>query len=375
MFENHFVALLTAFLVCFVAMKALSPVAIKLRLVDKPGGRKCHEFPTPLTGGLAMLAGILAAFLFTRNVSPQILPFSIAAILLVSIGMVDDRYDIRWYIRMLIQCVAVLVMIFSAGLTVQDLGFTWGGQVALLGVLAVPFTLVASVGLINAINMTDGVDGLAGCVSLTSLLMFVMAASQLGHVSALSHLLPIVGALAAFLWFNMRFPWQQRARAFMGDAGSMLLGLTLAWVAIHLTQGKSPAISPVLAPWFLAPPIIDCLTVIVRRLKVGRSPFAPDRDHLHHLLLDAGYSPAEVSLSVSAATLFAGAGAALALKLGAPEVALVLGFVICLVSYFWITARRARAVAVFQALRFWRGATAEKRTPGGYEAIDVKGEG
>jgi UDP-GlcNAc:undecaprenyl-phosphate/decaprenyl-phosphate GlcNAc-1-phosphate transferase len=337
--------------VTFVAMKVLAPVARRLGLVDTPGGRKRHETPTPLTGGLAMLFGFVIALVFIPSVSPTLVPFAFAAAMLVAVGCIDDRYDVPWWLRLLVQCAAVLVMIYGAGVYLQTLGPVFGREPLLLGWFAVPFTLFAAVGVINALNMTDGADGLAGSLAFSSLALLAGAALYSGHDRLVLHILPLLGALAAFLWFNLRTPWQQRARAFMGDAGSMLLGFTIAWVAIHLTQSPRHPVPPALAPWLVAIPIIDCLAVCVHRMRLGRSPFSPDRRHLHHMLADAGYGPTRIAITLSLATLLVGAGAAVAIKLGVPRIVMVWLFIALILAYTWASARRERVVAVLRAMR------------------------
>jgi UDP-GlcNAc:undecaprenyl-phosphate/decaprenyl-phosphate GlcNAc-1-phosphate transferase len=340
-----------AAVVTFVAMKVLAPVAQRLGLVDRPGGRKLHESPTPLTGGLAMLFGFVIALAFIPSVSPTLVPFAFAAAMLVAVGCIDDRYDVPWWVRLLVQCAAVLVMVYGAGVYLHTLGPVFGHWPLHLGWFAVPFTLFAAVGVINALNMADGSDGLAGSLAFCSLALFVGAAVYSGHHRLVFHILPLLGALAAFLWFNLRTPWQHRARAFMGDAGSMLLGFTIAWVAIHLTQTPRHPVPQALAPWLVAIPIIDCLAVSVHRMRLGRSPFSPDRRHFHHMMADAGFSPTRIAIVLSVATLVVGAGAAVAIKLGVPRIVMVWLFIALIVAYTWFSARRERVVALLRGLR------------------------
>jgi UDP-GlcNAc:undecaprenyl-phosphate GlcNAc-1-phosphate transferase len=221
-----------------------------------------------------------------------------------------------------------------------------------LGGWAIPFTIFATVGVINAVNMCDGTDGLAGSLCLAALAMVGAAALYAGNNSLFTGLLPIMAAILAFLAFNMRFPWQRRAKVFMGNAGSAFLGFTIAWVVFRLTQNAAHPVSPVLAPWLLAPPLIDCLVLIARRLKLGRSPFSADRDHIHHLLLEAGFSPNAVTMGLTLISVTIGLGAALVLRTNAAsEGHLVLGFVAMVAGYYWLTAQRSRAVKTFRRLR------------------------
>jgi len=128
----------------------------------------------------------------------------------------------------------------------------------------VPFTVFATVGLINAMNMIDGSDGLAGSLGFAALVMLCAAALYAGNLALANRALAVAGAVAGFLFWNLRFPWRTRARTFMGDAGSGFLGLVVAWVAFRLTQNPGHPVTPILAVWLLPIPVMDCLVLIVR---------------------------------------------------------------------------------------------------------------
>lgn len=142
---------------------------------------------------------------------------------------------------------------------------------------------------------------------------------------------------------------------FLGNGGSMLLGFIIAWTSVRLTQNPAHPVSPVLGPWTLALPLIDCVTLMFRRWRQGRSPFAADRHHMHHMLLDAGFSATRVVLVLAGLSLLLGLGAALALKLGVYRPLLVLVFLVLLAAWYAFSSDYARAVA---RLRRWTGAPA-----------------
>jgi UDP-GlcNAc:undecaprenyl-phosphate GlcNAc-1-phosphate transferase len=167
-------------------------------------------------------------------------------------------------------------------------------------------------------------------------------------------LLAAAAAVLGFLVWNLRRPGLPQARVFLGDAGSMVLGFVIAWTAVRLSQNPAHPVSPVLGPWTVAVPLIDCVALILRRWRQGRSPFAGDRDHLHHLLLDAGYSPTVIALGLMLLSASLGAGAALALKLGLYRPLLVLAFFVLIGSYYRFTADRGRAVAQLRRLPWLR---------------------
>lgn len=333
-----------------ILLWALRPLAHRFRLFDHPAGRKDHAAPTANIGGLAMAGAILVVMGWFTVLSSAAMAFIGAAGLLVLIGALDDRYDLRWWLRMPGQCIAVLVMIYGGGLYVQHVGPLLGVDYTGLGVLTVPFTMFATVGVINAINMSDGVDGLAGSLSLAALVMLAAAAIYSGNDVLAERLAVFAGAVLGFLVMNMRLPWQPRARVFMGNSGSALLGFVIAWGSFRLTQNWAHPVTPILAPWLIATPLIDCVSLIARRLTRGQSPFRADREHMHHLMLDAGFTPTQLTLTLTAINLLLGLAAAVALRLKAPQPSLVLAFVALCLWYFWLTTRRERAVECFAAL-------------------------
>lgn len=330
----------------------LQPVAYRLGLLDRPGGRKDHAQPTPITGGLAIAVAVFISLSIIQGNMHAFLAYAAASSLLIVIGLLDDAYDIRWWWRLCAQTVAALMMVYWGGVQVHYVGHVFTDTPIVLGYWSVPFTVFATVGIINAVNMSDGVDGLAGTLCLAGLTMIGLAALYAGNQSLFANLVPLAASVAAFLAFNMRFPWQKRARVFMGNAGSAFLGLSMAWVAFSLTQNASHPVSPILAPWLLAPPLVDCLVLIARRLKMGRSPFAADRGHIHHLMLDAGFSAGGVASFLGVLSLLLGLLAALVLRsTWGSEGHLALGFCLLVVGYYWLTARRDRAVRSFAHLR------------------------
>ena len=340
-------AVLTAFL-----LWGLQPIAYRFGLVDRPGGRKQHARPTPITGGLAIAIAVLASMPFMSGEASAHWAYACGSILLLVVGLLDDAYDLRWGWRVVAQIAAGLIMVYWGGVKIGYVGYFFSDAPLVLGGWAVPFTVFATVGIINAINMCDGSDGLAGSLCLAGLVMFAAAARYAGNEQLFTNLLPITAALVAFLAFNMRFPWQRRAKVFLGNAGSAFLGYTIAWVVFRLTQNAAHPVSPVLAPWLLAPPLVDCLVLIARRLKMRRSPFLADRGHMHHLLLEAGFGPSAIAVGLASASLVIGLGAALVLRTNAgTEGHLVVGFIAMLGGYYWLTAQRPRALRAFSAVR------------------------
>lgn len=332
-----------------LALWLLRPVADRLNLLDHPRGRKDHAHPTPVTGGLAMAFGSIAIVGSLRP-DASTLAFIIAATILVLVGLWDDIFDLRWWRRILFQVAAALVMVELGGVRIEQLGQLVGVEGTGLGMLAVPFTVFATVGIINAVNMIDGVDGLAGSLVLAALVMLGSAGLYAGNHLLAERTFTLAGAVAGFLVWNVRHPWRERAKVFMGNAGSAFLGLVIAWVSFRLTQNPSHPVSPVLALWLLPVPIMDCLVLIARRKLEGRSPFDGGRDHIHHFMLDAGVSPAVIALVLAGFSLFTGLMVGLAMRADVPNlVLLVLYFALC-AAWFGLSAKRTRAIAAFRIL-------------------------
>ncbi len=282
---------------CFAAITtglfiwSLSALAIRIGFVDHPCSRKAHCGQVPLVGGISMFVSFVLTVLLWGVVSdPLFFAFLAASALLIVVGAIDDYKSLSTRIRFIVQFIAAFIIVVWGGVVIEDLGALTGSDSILLGDWAVPFTIVAIVGVINAFNMSDGIDGLAGglavlAFSLMSIFAFLGGQSGNGLI-----LLLLASVAAVFLLFNLRIGKRKQALVFMGDAGSMFLGGALCWFAITLSQGESKVMEPVAAVWILAVPLLDTLCLIIRRLRRGESPCAGGRDHLHHVLLDSGFS-------------------------------------------------------------------------------------
>ncbi|MEJ7745196.1 MAG: MraY family glycosyltransferase [Luteimonas sp.] len=339
-----------AILLTLLVLTVLNPVAARFGLLDHPQGRKDHARPTPVTGGLAMAIGSMVVAGSLQEGRP-LLAFLLAAAMLVAVGLLDDIYDLRWWWRILAQVLAALVMVEVGGVRIEQLGQLVGMTGTGLGVLSVPFTVFAAVGIINAVNMIDGADGLAGSLVLAALVMLAAAALYSGNGALADRTLILAGAVTGFLVWNIRHPWRTRAKVFMGNAGSAFLGLVIAWVSFRLTQNPGHPVSPVLALWLLPIPIVDCLVLIARRTREGRSPFAAGRDHIHHFMIDAGITPGWVTFWLTGFSLLCGVVIGQAMRADVPNILLLLAFSAVCIWWYWLTARRERALGFFRHLR------------------------
>jgi len=365
---------LLAFGLAVLLLRVLARVAFHIDLVDRPSKRKNHQGVVPLIGGLAMfLAFSFATLTLTVPVS-HLRSFFAGAALLVVVGVLDDMKELSSAARFVTQIIAALLMTQLGGVVLQDFGgIGWGGGWFELGNWSVPLSVFATVGVINAINMSDGIDGLAGSISLLVAMALAFVAWIAGDLGSVRILLLLAAVIVAFLLFNLRIFGRKRASVFMGDAGSMFLGFVLAWFVIHLSQGEERAMTPVTALWFLAVPLVDTVSQMLRRILKGRSPFAPDREHFHHVLLLARYSPEQswgIVIGVSVVTALIGLGG---LYLGVPEVIMFYGFLLLFVVYFlgmmwaWKVRRFIRR-SISRRLGIDRRSGVDRRQTGGHNS-------
>ncbi|KKO11834.1 undecaprenyl/decaprenyl-phosphate alpha-N-acetylglucosaminyl 1-phosphate transferase [Pseudohongiella sp.] len=298
--------LLFTFSLTAMMLLALRPVATLVGLVDLPGGRKTHSLPTPMIGGLGIYLGTLAICMLSPVVMADYQFLLAIAGFVLLVGILDDLFEIRASLRIACHAAAALAMATLAGVKLDSLGsLLYLGPVE-LGLLAVPVTMFATVGVINAVNMSDGLDGLSGGLVVIALVFLSIAALVAGHSAMLSFNQILIVAVLAFLAFNFRMLWKKNALIYLGDAGSTLLGFILAWLVIAATQGTDAFIAPVYALWFLAVPLMDTVSLMIKRPLRGLSPFTPGRDHLHHRLLNAGFTPRQTVLGMHAAAVLFG---------------------------------------------------------------------
>jgi UDP-GlcNAc:undecaprenyl-phosphate GlcNAc-1-phosphate transferase len=240
-------------------------------------------------------------------------------------------------------------MIFWAGVWLTDFGQLFGPFTLSLGLLAVPITVFSVLGVINAFNMIDGMDGLSGSVFCVAALGMALLAALGGRGQAAVVLLLMVGCVAGFLALNGRLPWNRRARTFLGDSGSVLLGFWLGWAFVDLGNGSREGVERVFAPmtavWLIGIPLLDTTRLMRQRWKAGRSAFDADRNHLHHAFLDAGWSVGKTWWGmVGLCVAFAAAGIALELA-GVPEYVSFYTFIAAGLVYFRVMKRHGAGAA------------------------------
>ena len=361
---DNFAGYLLAFFATSSLSYLLSSRARIFGLVDKPSIRKVHEVETPTIGGIAIFGGFLLALLTSPVSHSYLAGFVLPASLLVAVGALDDAFYISYKSRFVVQILAGMLMILAGGVMVEQLGaLLMPGKVITLGVFAIPFTLVCLVGLVNAFNMSDGIDGLAGSLTLVALVGLGTVA-YLGDQSSMVEGLSFLGfSLVAFLTFNARFPWHKRAHIFLGDCGSTFLGFAVTWFAVSLSQGKYPVMTPVTPLWFVALPLFDMATVMIRRVINKQSPFEPDRHHFHHLFLAAGFSVTHTVLILTALALILASAGIVGLYFRVPEDVMFALFLGVYAGYFYLVTtswKRMRFLGREICRRAWRDRRAEE---------------
>ena len=335
-----------SFVVAVAAILLLGKIAPALGLLDKPCERKAHDGHVPLVGGLGIFIALALHYLFFGSVYPYAGTLLLLAAPLVVVSALDDRQHISHKIRLVFQALAALGMVLLTPAQLLDLG-RLSGELLVLGALAVPFTVFATVGVINAMNFTDGVDGLAGGLAFIAIAFMAYMANGAGATAA-PFLVVLLAAIFAFLLFNARWTGRRKAVVFLGDAGSVLLGFVIAWFLIELSQGEARAFRPVTALWFFAVPLIDTVTSIMRRIERGCSPFAPDREHFHHVLNRLGLNDNQAVLTIYLFAFLFGAVGVLGERYQWSEPLLCSAFLGVLGIYYFILMHAWRAMRVIK---------------------------
>ncbi|GBD97956.1 MAG TPA: undecaprenyl/decaprenyl-phosphate alpha-N-acetylglucosaminyl 1-phosphate transferase [Nitrospirae bacterium] len=277
-----FIICLISFIISSATIPSIILLANNNGAIALPGKRHIHTHPTPKFGGVAIALTVLLVSPFIFSIDRVIGSYLSSSALMLLLGIIDDVRGTNWKVKLVFSIVATSIIIFGAGIWVENLGNLFGFGEIHLGLWGIPVTLFAVFGVINAVNLIDGLNGLACGISSIAFLSFAVFASISGNSSVLYLSLANLGATLGFFRYN--YP---RARIFMGDSGSLFLGFSLAVMAILLTQGQGK-INPMVPVVVLGIPIFDTLRVLIIRVKNKRHPFRADKTHLHHLMIRSG---------------------------------------------------------------------------------------
>lgn len=309
----------------FLSLALVRP-ARRFGLLDHPTGRKAHEQVTPLVGGLAIFLAFVGLNALAGGVPGQSLSLLAAMVVTVVIGVLDDAHEIGYRSKFFAQISAALLLVSGTAVHMTHFGNLLGLGEIELGKWTVLVTVVSIIGVMNATNMIDGADGLAGSVLLAPMLAFALVAASAGDSRVAFELLLLASVTAGFLCFNLRTRWLPRAVVFLGDAGGLVLGLLLAWYSMVLSGRPGAPLHPIAAVWIMAVPLLDMGSVMLLRMSQRKSPFFGDRQHMHYLLLDGGYSVNQMVALLTTASAGLGLVALLAREAAVPEVVLLATF-------------------------------------------------
>jgi UDP-GlcNAc:undecaprenyl-phosphate GlcNAc-1-phosphate transferase len=284
---------LTAFIVTLITIPPVIALFKKFDVYDMPESRKVHTMPIPTLGGITIIAGMIIALLlwFPFNKDPEQICFFFSLVVLTALGIMDDLKNLPANYKFMLQ-LALASLIAVSGVRITNFEGLFGlYQLPLF--VQYSFTILAIVGITNAFNLIDGIDGLAGSLGFMSLITLGIFLGLNHNSNSALIAFALAGGFLAFLFFNLN-----PARIFMGDTGSLVLGFSIAFLCIRLMQSNTTVAQPTLphAPVFtlgiVLIPVFDTLRVFTLRLWRGKSPFAADQTHCHHLLTKAGFSHA-----------------------------------------------------------------------------------
>ena len=324
--QNYGLVLL-AFLLAGVLAYAATPLVKKFAYVvgavDVPrDNRRMHKTPIPRLGGLAIFAGFLISVLIFGEMDRMMTSILIGALLLVTMGILDDILALKAWIKLIVQIVSALIPVIYGGLRIETLSnfnFFSAEPYSYLGVLSVPITVIWIVGLTNAVNFIDGLDGLAAGVSSISAIAMLVISCILGDPAVAVVTAALAGSIFGFLPYNFN-----PAKIFMGDTGSNFLGFILATLSIQGLFKFYAVISFAVPFLILGLPLFDMLSSIIRRVAKGQSPMAPDRGHIHHRLIDMGLSQKQAVAVLYAITCILGITGVILASSGAGKAILLL---------------------------------------------------
>ncbi|MGE7950590.1 glycosyltransferase family 4 protein [Lysinibacillus xylanilyticus] len=296
-----YVSLIAAFIASILLTPLVKRLAFRIGAVDAPNYRKVHARIMPRLGGLAIflafLIGIAILYPFLIDVLPwntseySLLAIILGACIIVATGVIDDMREISAKAKMLGQLAAALIVIFVGGIQIDEVNLPFVGELD-FGLLSIPLTILWIIGITNAINLIDGLDGLAAGVSTIALITLAVMAFIMGNMFVLAIAAILAAASIGFLFYNFH-----PAKIFMGDTGALFLGFMISVLAL-LGFKNVTFVSLIIPIIILGVPISDTFFAIVRRVRMKKKWSDPDKSHLHHRLLDMGFTHRQTVLLI-----------------------------------------------------------------------------
>ena len=281
-------ALIAAAVVALISTPVVRSLAFRIGAVDVPkDGRRMHKRPIPRMGGLAIFFGFILSVLVFLPLSDELRSMLLGAVIIVILGIFDDIYALSAKLKFVVQIVAALIAVHGG----NEIEFLSNPNIFSsepfwdLGILSIPISVLWIVAITNAVNLIDGLDGLACGVSTISSMTLLVIALIVAEPDVAVLMAALSGACIGFLPYNLN-----PAKIFMGDTGSTFLGFILATVSIQGLFKFHMIISFAVPFLMLGLPIFDTCFAILRRVSHGQSPMAPDRGHIHHRLIDMGFT-------------------------------------------------------------------------------------
>lgn len=299
--------IIVPFLVAFVATLWIHPkvlkIAIMKNLVDNPDARKLQRNPTPVMGGIAVFFGLILGLASSQIISTSyIFIYSAVMMIMLYVGTIDDILNLSPKLRFIIEIAVIGLLIFVTDGSINNFFGTWG-----LGALniwvAVPLTIVACVGIINAINLIDGVNGLSTGFCVLASILFAIFFYHSNNITMCTIAMSSVGAIIPFFLHNV---FGKATRMFIGDGGALVMGIIMSTFIMNILRTDSTGYIYELKHFGLIPfclavlsvPVFDTLRVMSTRILRGTSPFNADKTHLHHLFIDLGFSHIGTTFSI-----------------------------------------------------------------------------
>ncbi len=288
---------LLSLLLSLILTPAIRTLAIKIKLIDKPNYRKVHQIPTPLIGGITIGVIVLIVVGISQlQIISNYFMILISGFVMLLVGIIDDKTDMRALYKLLIEIALSLIIAFS-GIRITSFYGLFG--INEIGVFWQYFiTVLVICTAVNAFNLMDGIDGLAGSIALLGFLLIFAVAAINQNFELAKFSLIFIGSLVGFLKFN----FSKKNKVFLGDSGSLFLGFILISLVIQFLENNKISEQSSYGLLFLLTifsiPVLDSIRVYVRRIGNGFSPFKADKSHLHHLLLNFGFSHKKITISV-----------------------------------------------------------------------------
>jgi UDP-GlcNAc:undecaprenyl-phosphate GlcNAc-1-phosphate transferase len=281
---DYAIAFLISMIVSIASTPIVKMIAIKYGFVDKPDNRKVHTSLMPRLGGLAIVIGATAGLLYLTPKYMFLIPIMIGGLVVLLIGILDDKYSLSPKVKLLGQLVAACIVVFS-GLDIEFISLPFVEGKIQLGLFGYVLAIIWIIGVTNAINLIDGLDGLAGGVSAIAMTSILAMAVINGNTLVIILTVILIGSTLGFLIFNFH-----PAKIFMGDTGALFLGYSIAVISISGLYKSVTLFSLIVPIIILGIPIFDTLFAIIRRLLNKQKISSPDKSHLHHCLLSMGFS-------------------------------------------------------------------------------------